>query len=343
LSPGRLISMFAPYRLPSGNLDSSWIHDLMDDLMTEGIEMQNTLANSNSLCDPKLMGPCRHIEVNATLPEMTRTAERMRYPHEQIASDHDDARMHTFSPHGIRDDGCQSQPSRTATLTSKREQDEASTAQRVAAAVYAAKQRPDGPGAMGHLIQLAPLGQQINKKQQGRILARRRCKVKQQAERVLRGYLEGSKMKHVSRQDHARRRVRGPHGRFLGAEELVKMKESEAAYAEAHPPDAEANLLDASSHVDQQKPMFLQTQGLMRCSPAPPGEPLPGVPLAMPAEHALLIQQKEAMLASMHATSQMLLQQQLALKQLEGQHQFRQSHLESLHAAVAKTLPYSNR
>ena len=76
-----------------------------------------------------------------------------------------------------------------------RERAEASEAEKLAAAAHLASQRPEGPGFMGRLMELPPLGRNINEKQRARIMTRRRCKVKLQAERVLRGYLEGGNVR----------------------------------------------------------------------------------------------------------------------------------------------------
>ena len=77
--------------------------------------------------------------------------------------------------------------------------------------------KPGGRELVGKILELPPLPDDINSKQRRRILARRRTKIRLQATRVLRGFIQGGHIKQASRQDHARRRQRNASGRFTGA------------------------------------------------------------------------------------------------------------------------------
>jgi len=96
----------------------------------------------------------------------------------------------------------------------------------------------------------------VNQIQASRILQRRQCRVNLQAERAIRGYL-GGQVKQVSRQDHARRRQRGPHGRFLGAEAKANLSSAEQA--------------ETSQGIPQEQQARRQPRSMRRASMDTPG------------------------------------------------------------------------
>ena len=61
--------------------------------------------------------------------------------------------------------------------------------------VSSALETPGGRDLVGKILELPPLAPHTNEKQHNRIVSRRRCKIKLQAVRALRGYASGS---HVS-------------------------------------------------------------------------------------------------------------------------------------------------
>ena len=134
---------------------------------------------------------------------------------------------------------------------------------------------------------LPPLPANINLKQRHRILARRRCKIKLHAARVMRGYTERGNVRrnaprasphprtaasvkraherasdvfvcrraqvmHASRKEHARRRQRGPQGRFLGT------AEREAAAKADPPPESPINKGSQGTRPGNVRPQLLR-------------------------------------------------------------------------------------
>ena len=168
-----------------------------------------------------------------------------------------------------------------------------------------------------------------------RILARRQCKIKLQAERALRGFVEGSHVKHVSRQEHARRRVRGPQGRFLGAGEKAEPAKESGVARKTICKDSRATTRAPSvvQHV------VLDSNGCLVPPPAPP-VPMPSSDQTSDAPSTgSITQRKDAMLASMHAMSQMLMQQQQALKQLEASEEEGATQVTSASPAAPRPAP----
>ena len=217
----------------------------------------------------------------------------------------------------------------------------------IAASVHRALEQPDGSEPV-KLLGLPALPNYINGKQRHRILARRRCKVKMQTARVLAGFVEGGQVKHASRQEHARRRVRGPQGRFMGSSEreahtsttsspIAKTINKTTAAAQegrhdllrrmnarcAHN-DSEHTNVSASIQRLKDRDGRATHRGLMRRAqarglregPSPiPEDEHTAAPGGAQAQQG---QDKSSILATMRCISQLILEQQQTLQALEA-------------------------
>jgi hypothetical protein len=188
-----------------------------------------------------------------------------------------------------------------------------------------------------------------NLKQRNRIVARRRCRLKIQSARVLHGFVSGSN-KQVSRQEHAKRRQRGPQGRFVRADEgSTETKKHDSTMSEwpwscsAFQAGAVQIPIQSASNLDRitthpspvmscamiqarycsATPPLCNTSSAVRCilqqrprlhkgHTGEPGQDLLNIRWPSQFMHA-----KQAMLESMYATSQMLARQQMEYRMLE--------------------------
>jgi len=155
---------------------------------------------------------------------------------------------------------------------------------------------------------------------------RREMKVKMLAEDALTG-LSAVPMKHSSRQEHAKQRVRGPQGRFLGAptERATQPTEAAAKGTGGAHKEAKRSLLRIPSPLPNAEHCIKSYESGMGVAPGPLCAPLcaPPGPLIAEGQEARMqgsetsSQHKQRLLSSIHAISHLLVQQQCALRRVE--------------------------